>query len=217
MPVAPLPPCPMYLGQGGPGVSQTPLGGCPMCSMPIGGCGCDCPPPVLPPIPVPCCPEGPAEIPETLYLTITAIQDPDLKCLTVGEVIPVRNLDAVVPGYFEWGVAKRDDGSLIYDPADPLFFDPGICLRIIFMICYQTGNEWQIGNPAQFLGSYYNVSIPFGFPGRAITGPTYFPGFFPYFGPTPTTCRPVIVFGDLLSTDPSTFFEIPAFSGVLTE
>ncbi len=40
MPLAPLPPCGNYLGKGGPGVSKVPLGGCPKCGAPLGGCGC---------------------------------------------------------------------------------------------------------------------------------------------------------------------------------
>lgn len=43
MPLAPAPPCGNYLGKGGPGLSKTPLGGCPACAKPLGGCLCPCP------------------------------------------------------------------------------------------------------------------------------------------------------------------------------
>lgn len=45
MPLGTLPKCPAYLGKGDGGLSKSPLGNCPKCSKPLGGCGCPCPEP----------------------------------------------------------------------------------------------------------------------------------------------------------------------------
>lgn len=75
MPLAPFPPCPPYMGKGEPGLSKTPLGGCPVCSKPLGGCGCDCC----------CCP-----CPQTTIYQVWLLSNPDVIGTTV-EGTPLDN------------------------------------------------------------------------------------------------------------------------------